>query len=509
MASNTTTLYINDTSIRLMVTRGKRITKLADIPLDTGLINVDTEEKEAELAARIRNLFKSNKINDRKVILGLSGLHCLTRPVSLPELPGAMLDEAIQREARRVLPVPLEQLYISWQTVSVSEGKIQAFMVATPRHIADTLVRILNKAGLRPYLMDIKPLALTRLAREENAMIIDVQSKEFDIIIMVNRIPQPIRTVSFPEESLSLADKVVIVKDELKRTIEFYNSNNPENLIHPNAPLLVSGELADEPEVYEPLAQELGYQVSPLTSPLKCLKQLDPSHHLMNVGLALKVMTREAGPLLPNFNTLPSPYLPKPISMNRILAIPAAVVAVSLIALLVLTIQGAAAAIESANFQLNSNNTLVQKKQEQKKELTEEIAAAEQKLASYESGRVSFITALNTINTNGDNINDDIEAVVDNQIDEFEINNIDHSNNHLTVSGWAESEEEVLEYARKLYSTGRFSEITITNLSRGLESEESEEEEDEGGGEEESGSEEDDNTKMQYSLGIKLGGTTW
>ncbi len=501
MPSNTTTLYINDTSIRLMVTRGKRITKLADVPLDTSLSSITTEGKEAELVAKIKNLFKSNKISDRKVILGLSGLHCLTRPISLPELPGAMLDEAIQREARRVLPVPLEQLYISWQTVSVSEGKIQAFMVAIPRQIADTLVRVLNKAGFKPYLMDIKPLALARLAKEDSAMIVDVQSKEFDIIIMVNRIPQPIRTVSFPEESLSLADKVVIVKDELKRTIEFYNSNNSDNLIQPNAPLLVSGELADEPEVYETLAHELGYQVSPLTSPLKCLKQLDPSHHLVNVGLALKVMTREAGPLLPNFNTLPSPYLPKPISLNRIMAIPAGVVAISLIALLGITIQDSAANIEEASFQLSSNNFLIQKKQGQKEQLTQEIAAAEQQLASYEAAKVNFIAALNNINTNGDNINDDIEAIVDNQIDEFEINSISHTSGRLIVNGWAESEEEVMVYVRKLDATGRFLEITISTLSRESGIEEGEEEE--GGGEE------DDDVIMLYSLGIKLGGAIW
>ena len=66
MASNTTTLYINDTSIKLMVTRGKRITKLADVPLDTSLGNVTTEEREAELVARIKNLFKSDKIRPGK-----------------------------------------------------------------------------------------------------------------------------------------------------------------------------------------------------------------------------------------------------------------------------------------------------------------------------------------------------------------------------------------------------------------------------------------------------------
>ena len=493
MASNTTSIYINDTSIRLMVTRGKRITKLADVPLDTGVSNITTAEKEAELAARIKNLFKSNKISDRKVILGLSGLHCLTRPISLPELPRAMLDEAITREARRVLPVPLEQLYISWQTISASEGKIQAFMVAIPRQTADTLIRVLSKAGLKAYLMDIKPLALARLAKEDTSMIVDVQAKEFDIIIMVDRIPQPIRTVSFPEEALSLNDKVAIVKDELKRTIEFYNSNNPDNLIQPNAPLHVSGELADEPEVYEPLAQELGYQVDPLTSPLKCLKQLDPSHHLVNVGLALKEMAREAGPLLPNFNTLPSPYLPKPISLNRIMAIPAAVTAAAMIALLGITIQDAAANIEEANFELSSNNFLIEKKQEQKGELTAEIAAAEQQLAQTESAKENFIAALNVINTSGDTINDNIKAIVDNQIEEFVIESISHSGRNASIIGWAESEDEVIVYARKLYTTGRFENITITNLSR-AETTEDEEVEDA----------DEEDTIMQFALIIAM-----
>ncbi len=495
MASNTTSIYIDDTSIRLMVTRGKRITKLADVPLDTGLSNITTAETEAELAARIKNLFKSNKIGDRKVILGLSGLHCLTRPVSLPELPRAMLDEAITREARRVLPVPLEQLYISWQTISVSEGKIQAFMVAIPRQIADTLIRVLAKAGLKAYLMDIKPLALARLAKEDTTMIVDVQAKEFDIIIMVDKIPQPIRTVSFPEESLSLNDKVAIVKDELKRTIEFYNSNNPDNLIKPNAPLHVSGELADEPEVYEPLAQELGYQVDPLTSPLKCLKQLDPSHHLVNVGLALKEITREAGPLLPNFNTLPSPYLPKPISLNRIMAIPAAVTAAALIALLGMTIQDAAASIEDANFELSSNHFLIDKKQEQKQELTAEIAAAEQQLAQTESAKGNFIAALNAINTSGDTINDDIKAIVDNQIEAFIMDSISLSGRNANIVGWAESEDEVIAYARKLYATGRFDNITITNLSR-AETVEDEEAEDP----------DEEDTIMRFSLNITMEG---
>jgi type IV pilus assembly protein PilM len=190
MAKNTTTLYISDTGIRLMVTRGKRVTKLAYMPLDVDLADLAEEEKENDLVEKIRLIFKSNHVSAKKIILGISGLHCLTRPVSLPELPKAMIDEAITREQSGP-PGTLDQLYISWQIVSSLDSKIQVFVVAIPKIIADALVRILYKAGYKPYLMDIKPLALARVSREATALIVDIQPKEFDIIIMSKGIPRP------------------------------------------------------------------------------------------------------------------------------------------------------------------------------------------------------------------------------------------------------------------------------------------------------------------------------
>ena len=465
MAKNTTTLYIDDTNIRLMVTRGKRITKLANVPLDTGLTEINTKEKEAELVEKIKQLFKTNRIGARKIIVGLSGLHCLTRPVVLPELPRAMLDEAVNREARRVLPVPVEQLYVSWQVVRASEGKLQAFMVAIPRQIADTLFRVLSEAGFKPYLMDIKPLALSRLARESTCIVVDVQTREFDVVVLAGGIPQPIRTVTFPQESLSSRDRLAIVKDEIKRTVQFYNSNNTDNPIQPNVTMYVSGELADEPVIYEPLARELGYQVAPLSSPLKCMKHLDPSHHLVNVGLALKELSREAGALLPNFNTLPVPYQPRQISTNKLIAVPATAAAIGLIVLLAMTVQDAAANIQSVQSQLESTNFILEKKQSQMKELTGKITAAEKKLAGLESSRDLYMKALASINYEGDRINGDLEASVDTLVTDLALSNIGHDGGGLRLQGTAGSEQEVMEYARNLDATGRFSEITISNIS--------------------------------------------
>ncbi len=440
MPGGTVSLYIDDSGVRVMVTRGRRIARLADMALDAPLNNIDTPEKEAELAGKIRNLLRMNKISQRKIILGLSGLHCLTRPVVLPELPKAMLAEAVIREAKRMLPVPLEQLYLTWNIVAVTGGKTHIFLVALPRQMADMVIRVINKAGYKPYLMDIKPLALARLAKTASAMIIDVQSKEFDIVMMVNGVPHPVRTIAFPQEALASDDKFAIVRQDFKRTLEFMRSKVEENQVKQDSPILVSGELAEHPEIYEPLAKEFGFKAEVLTSPLKYLKYLEPSQYLVNAGLALKEITKEAGPLLPNFNTLPQPYQPKRIPMNKLMAVPVALAAVGILALMVVAIQHASLNIETAQGQLDNANFMIEKKQAQKKEMTDRVAALEQQIKGAEAEYNTYVRALKTLQSNGTVLNNDLTTTVDNINPGLAVGSFGLNSLSVGISGYAENE---------------------------------------------------------------------
>ena len=102
MAKKIVTLYVDDTSLRLMVTDGKRIKEWAESPLEPGLIEDGVIVNEAEVAAKVKQLFEVQKVKTKKVIMGVSGLRCLTRPVILPQLPKEMVDEAVKREAKTV-----------------------------------------------------------------------------------------------------------------------------------------------------------------------------------------------------------------------------------------------------------------------------------------------------------------------------------------------------------------------------------------------------------------------
>ena len=465
MAKKITTLYINDKSIRLMVTSGRRISKLAEVPLDIDLENVSDEDKERELIDKIKHLFSANKISPTRFVFGMSGLHSLSRPVVLPLLPKAMQEEAMTREAKRLLPVPPEQLHISWQILSSDESRMRAFIVAMPRQTTDYLLNALEKAGLKPYYMDIKPLALARLVKEKTAILIDVQETECDIVILSDGFPQPMRTISFPSDSLSYEEKQMIVKDELKRTVQFFNSNNPENVLDPETKVYISGEFADDPESFGALSTEFGYSVSPLISPLKCPKQLDPSHYLVNVGLALKELPRESGSLIANINTLPGGLLPKPISRDRLLAIPAVVAGVAVIAAFVFIIQNTASNISATNEQLVANNYIIDKKTQDKQDLMGEIDVLEQQIQNYKSINESLAVTYEYLGILSDLGTYDMKAAVDNTVSGITLLSIDYNETMLRVLGSSSTEEEIIRYARNLEDTNRFSEVTITHVS--------------------------------------------
>ncbi len=219
IAKKVVTLYINDTNLKLLVVKGKRVKKWANLPLEAGLVKDGVVLDEAKLAAEIKELLKAQRVRPGKVIAGLSGLHCLSRLISLPPLPEGMLAEAVRREAERLLPVPLEQLYLSWQIIPPSGEGIQVFLAALPCNAVDALIKTLRQAGVKPYLMDLAPLALARVVDRATAIIVDVRSTEIDIVIMVEGVPHPIRTVPLPSEALSLQEKFPTIRDELERTI--------------------------------------------------------------------------------------------------------------------------------------------------------------------------------------------------------------------------------------------------------------------------------------------------
>ena len=117
------TLDISNTSVRLLSVKGRQIQGWESVSLAPGLVKDGAILQPEAVGAAIDGLFKSANASKERVIITLTGLPFTYRILSLPRMKSDSLSEAIQRGARKEMPLPLEELYLSWQAIGGSIGR--------------------------------------------------------------------------------------------------------------------------------------------------------------------------------------------------------------------------------------------------------------------------------------------------------------------------------------------------------------------------------------------------
>ena len=200
-------------------------------------------------------------------------------------------------------------------------------------------IKVLHHAGLKVNFVNLKPLLMSRMMKAARGVIVDVQSTEFDIVVMSEGIPQPFRTIAFSSPTLTWQEKLAVIGSELDRTIKFFNSTSIEKPLMPSVPLFASGDLVSDPELYQALSKASGHPVLPLplSVPIECPIGFDANHYMVNISLALR--RKKKADLIVDLNTLPVQYQPKNVSAATTLALAGAVVLAGLTVFLVILIQ--------------------------------------------------------------------------------------------------------------------------------------------------------------------------
>jgi type IV pilus assembly protein PilM len=469
MAKRATTIYIDNSAIWVLVARGKHPRNWASMPLEPDLVMDGVVRNQGAVASKIKKLWRTHRIETRKVIAGISGINCLYRLITLPELPKSLLPEAVKREASRALAIPLEELYLSWQTLPTSRGETLVYLVASPRNSVDALISTLRKAGLNPYLMDLRPLALARTTTESQAIILDVQPASFDIVVLMEGIPQVVRSLPLPQES-QLEEKMSVIEEELDRAVTFYNSSHVDKPIEAAVPLLVCGELVEQPDAWRLLTGRLQRPVQALPTPMETTEGFPASQYMTNMGLALKgMLVSGKGAItysLVNFNALPEAYRPKRRPLSEILLVPVIIAGIALIALGAFAYMTTSAHTADLHANLANISQLVTSRHDQFVAQSEEITALSEQVPLLEKTVDAFATTLDGFTSGRDEVNGDLG-----QINSFlpgaredRLLSVTHSSDTLTVEALFSDKEAVFHYAGDLRASGRFVLVVITDM---------------------------------------------
>ncbi len=284
---------------------------------------------------------KGMKFSAKRVATALPVSKVFTRVLQLPAMEKADLEEAIRLEAEQSIPVPATDLVMDHEIIGSShtvkgEAQTDVLMVAAPRAIVDSYVKLFNALHLEIAAVEITLMAIARALVTAGgyptpALIVDFGSTSADLAVY-DQVIRLTGTTSgggdqitaalvknlgvTPEQAneikikfgigpSGLQPKVIealnpLLKSlitEMKKAIKYYQDRNPGKQIKS---VVVTGGSANVPGLINYLNQNLGLELSvmnPWTNlKLKHLKPppgLESSLYSTAIGLALAEVSND------------------------------------------------------------------------------------------------------------------------------------------------------------------------------------------------------------------------
>jgi len=281
-------LSIEGNTIRVVSCQGRRVSAWKSIPFNPTLLQGGFVANAAGLSQVLKSALRDVKAG--RVIVALPGFQSVSRVIALPKVKGLRPAVAVPREARRLMGVSLDSSYLFWQSLASAGTQWRFFVLAVPRVPLLALIDALRQAGIRPWKIDTKPLALARAVNQGHAVVGSLESNSIDVVVVLDHAPVVIRSLFLGEEAV--VPEVVLPRfvEEVSRTITFYNDINRGNPLPRTVPIYLCGALSGNPEVGREIERATGHQVGQADAVLSYPPDFPVSQMMVNLGLVMKAL---------------------------------------------------------------------------------------------------------------------------------------------------------------------------------------------------------------------------
>lgn len=448
--------------LRVLVLRGRRIQNWLSYPLSEDNLQANTPSSGAIQAAL--GAFHTGEGQIRgKVSVCFSNPEALLRTLAIPKLKSRkMVAEAIGWEAEHKLLVSKEQVHLFWQSFHEGPDGQDFLLVGLHKDAFSRLHTAVRNAKLRARFWELKPLALVRAVGRPHVVIANLERESTDLIVVSQGVPRLVRSIS-EQPGSTVDERSQLLAEQVAQTVEYYTANQPQQAWDPQTPIVLTGELAGDPELLQALRARSPLPVELFACPFPCPPDFPAHTYASAIGLMLKRGNRawrnRAGTHI-DFNVLPGEYTRRAITPKM------AAVAVALVSGAALLVPLAGVQADKGRVLSEQRTTLVQ--------LQRKIAAVKANLAKNREieQHIEKVTVLlatlraerNTILSLGGEASSDIGTVLEVAPSGASLANISVKEESILVEGEAPNYGTVLGYAKALEQSGRFPTVAIVTL---------------------------------------------
>lgn len=281
LARRTVGISIESTSLRLVGVKSGRIEWWAELPGSHDEIVDGVIRQPERVGERLSHFFIQQALPKSRIVLAISAARASTRLLAVP-VPETTA--SIEVEARRQLPELETGATLHWQAVDRTGDLKRVFAAAVPDAPVQAALQMMSFTGQRPVAVDLRPLACYQALPYEHGVIALVDGLLLELLIVVNDLPVFLRSVPLGGRGSLLSQ----ICEESARAIRFYADTNRSAPLLSDAPIVLAGDVPDDPGLIANLEALTGHPVVAASPPLDAPDDFPAGRFFAAAGLCLK-----------------------------------------------------------------------------------------------------------------------------------------------------------------------------------------------------------------------------
>lgn len=210
------------------------------------VLRSDTAEAVAKAVKIIKEIFKQAKVGSNRVVSALPSFTVFSAIISLPNMSRKEMVSAVRWEAKKFVPMPIEEMILDWKILEEKKGEeakpesppaekktggqgqpsaksLNILLTAAPRNLVQRYLAIYKELGVKLIGLETEAFALERslIGHDKSAvMIVDIGGLNTNVCVMRDSIPLLNRSIDVGGETITrtIANSLNV---ELERAEQF------------------------------------------------------------------------------------------------------------------------------------------------------------------------------------------------------------------------------------------------------------------------------------------------
>ena len=199
-----------------------RLVTYGYVDIVTDIIHSQSAENQKKIVNSLKKLLSQSRVSGNLAIAALPTYSVFNSIISLPEMSSKDLPSAVKWEAKKYIPLPLEEMILDWKIIRDKAGAVKPALVksglfklgsakknlagikpvgqsdqrilvtAAPKNLVSRYLQIFKEAGLKLLSLETEAFALARalIGNDQSiVMIVDIGSITTDICVIEKGIP--------------------------------------------------------------------------------------------------------------------------------------------------------------------------------------------------------------------------------------------------------------------------------------------------------------------------------